>query len=216
MKQRLVIPEILDSLSADDPQAMRARRDLVLINAIMGNYRWLSGKMRDADQETPHHWIETGAGDGPLATAFGSSSEKVTGLDLAPRPPDWPTAWKWARGDLFETLPDALQEARQSGLVANLFLHHFDDAMLASLGAILNDRVSRLFFVEPAREMLFRVLGYGLFPFVNSVTRHDLQVSIGAGFRRGELAPMLGLDYSWQTRETVTPLGAYRFEAWKA
>ena len=87
--------------------------------------------------------------------------------------------------------------------------------MLTSLGIILNDRVSRLLFVEPAREMLFRVLGYGLFPVVNAVTRHDLQVSIGAGFRRGELATMLGLDHSWQTRDTVTPLGAYRFEAWK-
>ena len=215
MKQRLVIPEILDSLAADDPRAMRSRRDLALINSIMGNYRWLSGKMRAADQASPHHWIEMGSGDGPLAGAFGSSSERVTGLDFAPRPPDWPTAWQWARGDLFETLPDALQEAGESGVVANLFLHHFDDTMLTSLGIILNDRVSRLLFVEPAREMLFRVLGYGLFPVVNAVTRHDLQVSIGAGFRRGELATMLGLDHSWQTRDTVTPLGAYRFEAWK-
>jgi hypothetical protein len=216
VKQRLVIPEILDSLATDDPRARRARHDLALINAIMGNYRWLSGKMRAADKATPRHWIEIGSGDGPLAGAFGGSSEKVTGLDLAPRPPDWPTAWKWARGDLFETLPDLLQEAGESGLVANLFLHHFDDELLARLGVILNNRVSRLLFVEPARETLFRVLGYGLFPFVNAVTRHDLQVSIGAGFRRGELAAMLGLDRSWQTCETVTPLGAYRFEAWKA
>jgi len=215
VKQRHVIPEILDSLATDDPRARRSRRDLALINAIMGNYRWLSGKMRAADKETPHHWIETGSGDGPLAGAFSGSPGKVTGLDLAPRPPGWPTAWKWARGDLFETLPDTLREAGPSGLVANLFLHHFDDTMLTSLGIILNDRVSRLLFVEPAREMLFRVLGYGLFPVVNAVTRHDLQVSIGAGFRRGELATMLGLDHSWQTRDTVTPLGAYRFEAWK-
>lgn len=215
MKERLVIPEILDSLAADDPGAKRARRDLGLINAIMGNYRWLSGKMREADAGTPLHWIETGSGDGPLARFHDRFSGTVTGLDFAPRPPDWPARWQWIEGDLFATLPDALPHGGDAGLVANLFLHHFDDAMLGALGKILNERISRLYFVEPARETIFRMLGYGLFPFVNEVTRHDLQVSIGAGFRRGELAATFGLDDSWSVRETVTPLGAYRFEAWK-
>lgn len=215
MKERLVIPEILDSLAADDPGAKRARRDLGLINAIMGNYRWLSGKMREADAVTPLHWIETGSGDGPLARFHDRFSGTVTGLDFAPRPPDWPARWQWIEGDLFATLPDALPHGGDAGLVANLFLHHFDDAMLGVLGKILNERISRLYFVEPARETIFRMLGYGLFPFVNEVTRHDLQVSIGAGFRRGELAATFGLDDSWSIRETVTPLGAYRFEAWK-
>ena len=215
MKHRLVIPEILDSLPENDPRAIRSRRDLALINAVMGNYRWLAGKMRAADRETPHHWIEPGAGDGPLAAAFSPFSLRVTGLDLAPRPKDWPASWEWRQGDLFKTLPPALGEDEPSGLIANLFLHHFKDPSLSSLGEILNTRFSHLIFVEPARKRLFRVLGYGLFPLVNGVTRHDLQVSIGAGFRRGELASSLGLDPTWQIREDVTALGAYRFEAWK-
>lgn len=181
----------------------------------MGNYRWIAGKMREADRETPHHWIEPGAGDGPLAAAFSPVSSRVTGLDLAPRPKDWPASWEWRQGDLFETLPTALREEGPCGLIANLFLHHFEEPSLASLGEILKTRFSRLLFVEPARKRLFRILGYGLFPLVNGVTRHDLQVSIGAGFRRWELESSLGLDRAWQIRETVTALGAYRFEAWK-
>ncbi len=215
MKERKVIPEILDSLAQDDPRAKRSRRDLGLINAIMGNYRWLARKMGGADSSDPHHWIETGSGDGPLAVYRDRFPGTVSGLDFAPRPRDWPANWQWIEGDLYETLPNALPPQGRAGLVANLFLHHFDDAMLGALGKILNERVARLYFVEPARETIFRVLGYGLFPFVNEVTRHDLQVSIGAGFRRGELAPTLGLDDSWSVRETVTLLGAYRFEAWK-
>lgn len=216
MKQRLVLPEILDSLASDDPRANRSRRDLGRINTLMGNYRWIAGKMHSADRATPHHWIESGAGAGSLATALFPFPGLVTGLDLAPRPSHWPASWEWRQGDLFETLPTALSDDRPSGFIANLFLHHFDDTGLATLGEILDDSVSRLLFVEPARETLFRVLGYGLFPFVNDVTWHDLQVSIGAGFRHGELATTLALGPSWSIRETVTPLGAYRFEAWKA
>lgn len=215
VKERKVIPEILDSLAPDDPRAKRSRRDLGLINAIMGNYRWLARKMLDAGAYGNFQWIETGSGDGPLARFHGRFPGTVTGLDFAPRPHNWPETWQWIEGDLFETLPIALTPERRAGLVANLFLHHFDDAMLAALGKILNERISRLYFVEPAREKIFRMLGYGLFPFVNGVTRHDMQVSIGAGFQRGELASTLGLDESWRVRETVTPLGAYRFEAWK-
>lgn len=215
VKERQVLPEILDSLAPDDPRARRSRRDLGFINAIMGNYRWLSGKMRAADTDGSFQWIETGSGDGPLARFHDRFPGTVTGLDFAPRPRDWPETWQWIEGDLFATLPTALTPEGNAGLVANLFLHHFDDAMLAALGKILNERISRLYFVEPARERVFRVLGYALFPFVNEVTRHDMQVSIGAGFQRGELASTLGLDGSWRVRETVTPLGAYRFEAWK-
>jgi hypothetical protein len=39
-----------------------------------------------------------------------------------------------------------------------------------------------------------------LFPFVNEVTRHDMVVSIRAGFKHSELAAMLGLDFSWHEK----------------
>ena len=219
MKYRQVIPEILDSLPAADPRARRARNDLALINAIMGNYAWLASRVVALRGGEGHQWVEIGAGDGPLVTALAPEKQRglhFTGLDFAPRPDHWPDEWDWREGDLFENFAESFDSASPVGLLANLFLHHFESPQLATLGSLINSRVNHILCVEPARYRLFRLLGYGLFPLVNAVTRHDLQVSIGAGFRRGELASALGLDASWQFRETVTLLGAYRFEAWKA
>ena len=102
-----------------------------------------------------------------------------------------------------------------NGLIANLFLHHFEVPALVELGQIIDRRFSRVIVSEPARYSIFRALSYLLFPFINDVTRHDTLVSIGAGFRPGELGVALGLSSSWQCRESVTAFGAYRFEAWK-
>jgi hypothetical protein len=38
---RQVLPEILDHLPADDPEAIGSRRDLRRINFLMGNKRWI-------------------------------------------------------------------------------------------------------------------------------------------------------------------------------
>ena len=105
--------------------------------------------------------------------------------------------------------------ALPNGLIANLFLHHFESPALKRLGQIVQERFARIIVSEPARFPIFHRLSYAFFPFVNEVTRHDMQVSIGAGFRPGELKAALGLGSEWQNRESVTPLGAYRFEAWK-
>ena len=75
--ERVVEPEILDELSGDDPRALRSRRDLRLINFLMGNERWILKQVRSADS-----MVELGAGDGSLTrklTKYGS----VTGLDLS-------------------------------------------------------------------------------------------------------------------------------------
>ena len=179
MKYRQVIPEILDSLPAADPRARRARNDLALINAIMGNYAWLASRVVALRVGEGHQWVEIGAGDGPLVAALPPEKQRglqFTGLDFAPRPGHWPAAWDWREGDLFENFAESFDSANPVGLLANLFLHHFEPPQLATLGSLINSRVNHILCVEPAR----------------------------------------GLDASWQFRETVTLLGAYRFEAWKA
>jgi len=175
---------------------------LRLINALMGNHRWLRSKAGT------NPVVEIGAGDGCLAQKLGG---EVTALDLAPRPEGLPERVDWRQGDLFETLP----EVRAETLVACLILHHFEAEDLARLGEkIEGGSLRRVLAAEPHRSRLALVEGCTLFPFVNRVTRHDMMVSIRAGFRRGELAPALGLDPDrWQVFESVTPLGALRFEA---
>ena len=62
---RVIIPEILDSLNPADPRAIRSRRDLRLIDLFLGNSRWI---VRQLQKQTPlpARIIEIGAGEGTL------------------------------------------------------------------------------------------------------------------------------------------------------
>lgn len=215
---RVVVDEILDSLDPADPDARRSREDLLRINRLMGNYRWLASRMRKAERRGPRTWVELGAGDGPLVRAVGPRSVdrvNVTGIDLQGRPESWPETWPWRQGDLFHVLESDSSLGREAGLAAILFLHHLDGGKLLRLGGFLEGRFNRIVCCEPARYGWCHVGGSALRPFINEVTRHDMHVSIDAGFRPGELAEALGLGRGWRTRDSVTPLGAYRFEAWR-
>ena len=208
MGERVVIPELLDHLPADDPEARRSRRDLRRINVLMGNERWVCRTVSRFSAEANRGIVEIGAGDGilcsKLATLFPQAA--VAAYDLAPVPVDLAARIGWHRGDLF-TMP-----APASGgvLVANLFLHHFEGDALTALGRWL-ENFEVLVFNEPDRAALPHVLGGLLHPWINRVTRHDMHVSIRAGFAAGEIGRLLGLAASrWRTRESSTWRGARR------
>jgi len=206
---RVVIPELLDSLPADDPSAVRSRRDLSRINAMMGNLRWLRRSIATAGLGPDAHVVEVGAGDGALANALAGDGFKVTAIDLSPPPADLQKDVTWIRGDLFEELP------RLSGdvLVGNLFWHHFGDELLADLGAEVG-KFRVVLAAEPMRARFPQVLGVLLVPFINKVTRHDMFVSIRAGFKPGELPALWQLNSGqWQLEEATGVLGACRLAA---
>jgi hypothetical protein len=211
VKERIVIEEILDSLPEDDPRAIRCRRDLRLVNAVMGNYRWIKRQLRK--QPDISSWTEIGAGSGELAREVKATS--IRGVDFLSRPDCWPSQWPWHEGDLFAFFESKTSFQKQEGLLANLFLHHFEEDSLRELGAHLNEHFSCLVISEPARFSIFKFLSLVFFPFVNEVTKHDMVVSIGAGFRQGELPKALGLSRDWKIHETVSLLGAYRMTAWR-
>ncbi|MEM7146412.1 MAG: hypothetical protein AAF591_14855, partial [Verrucomicrobiota bacterium] len=93
--------------------------------------------------------------------------------------------------------------------------HHFEGAALGRLGGLIEaGGYRRVLATEPYRARWALAEGAVVTPFVNRVTRHDMFVSIRAGFRRGELGFTLGMDASkWDVWESVTVFGAYRFEA---
>ena len=69
---------------------------------------------------------------------------------------------------------------------------------------------------EPWRRGHALWLGATLVPFVNAVTRHDMFVSIKAGFDHGELPSLWDLhSEKWRVEEAGTALGAYRLQAWQ-
>ncbi|HEX9782528.1 MAG TPA: hypothetical protein VGA56_07315 [Opitutaceae bacterium] len=213
---RVVQPEKLDQLPGDHSDAMRSRRDLMMINRIMGNWRWLEQQLAARAREGDSI-LELGAGDGAfgcwLLRRMRDSGMKVRlhGLDLARRPEFWPERWPWTQADLltYGGYDDC------DVLIANLTLHHFHAAELAQLGRRLSNRVRLLLASEPARGR-FHVLqarGLGFFG-VNHVTRHDAPVSVVAGFKGDELHSWLGLEESkWIVSVETTFGGAYRLVA---
>jgi len=206
--KRVVIPELLDHLPHDDPDARRSRRDLRRINRLMGNERWVCRMVRRFPEAVGRGIVEIGAGDGALCGKLARlfPQARVAAYDLAPAPADLDSRVEWRRGDIF-----AAPAPEPGGiLVANLFLHHFEKDSLAALGRWF-EMFEVLVFNEPDRARLPHFLGGLMHPWINRVTRYDMHVSIRAGFAAGEIPGLLGLDPGrWQIRETSTWRGARR------
>ena len=141
-------PEILDSLAPDDPAALHNRRDLRIINRLMGNPDWLvrslAAKLRPGERV-----LEIGAGTGELGRKLAAQGVRIDGLDLWPRPADWSADCAWHRADLraFEGYGE------YDVILANLILHQFNDRELAELGCRLRARARVILACEPARRL---------------------------------------------------------------
>jgi len=211
VKDRVIAPEILDHLAWDDPEAVRARRDLRFINGMMGNERWICRAIVSRPQVAARGIVEWGAGDGSLAAKLARllPEAAVSAWDLAPRPSGLDARVAWRQGDILKA------EAVGGGgiLVANLFLHHFEAGALRALGRRCS-AFDMLVVCEPDRCRRAEWLSYVLWPCIGRVTRHDMPVSIRAGFAAGELPALLGLGAEdWRVREWSTWRGARRIVA---
>jgi hypothetical protein len=209
--QRVVEPEILDSLSPDDPAAIASRRDILLYNRLMGNFRWFRKSLGHIPD--PGRLIELGAGDGALGVYLLNHrilclDSAYTAVDLIPPPGNWPATWHWKQTDLL-----CVELAGGTTLLANLILHQFGDEDLHRLGrAIRNSGIRNILINEPVRRPLHLwQISLSRLLRVHAVSLHDAQTSIRAGFRKGELLKLLGLDCNeWTTTECETFMGANR------
>ena len=207
---RVLVTELLDSLSPEDPRAIRSRKDLSWIDLFLGNSRWIVGQL-ERQNPAPARIVEIGAGEGALCRKINASlpSATVTGLDLIGRPGDLPATIQWRSGDFFETLPHCEADV----CVGSLILHHFSDGALRDLGTRLHS-FRCIAFCEPLRSRLPLALSALSSVFMGEVTRHDMPVSIWAGFRPGELPALLGLDSkNWELSESCHWRGSLRLIA---
>jgi hypothetical protein len=209
--QRTLQPELLDSLPPDHPDARHSRRDLRLINRIMGNHRWfartLPSLLRPGEQV-----LEIGSGTGELGVRLAANGVSMNGLDLCPRPADWPATGGWESGDL----RSFAGYGRYPVIIGNLIFHQFSREDLTALGEKLRASARLIVACEPWRTRGHQTLFATLAPVfgANRVTRHDGRVSIGAGFQADELPRALGLDeQNWNYHCQITALGAYRMVA---
>lgn len=209
--QRVLQPELLDSLPHDHPDALHNRRDLRLINGIAGNHRWLARTLARLLQPGEVA-LEIGAGTGELGARFARCGLAVDGLDVCPRPAAWPAERDWHRADLraFDGYP------RYAAVIGNLIFHQFSAVELTELGQKLRLGARVIVACEPERRRVWQILFRTVAPLMraNHVSRHDAHVSIAAGFRGDELARILGLEGAdWDIRWTNTLLGMNRLIA---
>lgn len=209
LSRRKLTPEILDSIAHDDPGAMRSRRDLRRINRFMGSEPWILSNI----PEKPVSITEIGSGDGHLLSRIARMypGVPITAHDLAPRPAYLAESVEWIRGDILRHPP-----SNQGGtLIANLFLHHFTDEELAGLAAFVCT-FDTIVSNEPARAGFPLLMAEFANPLIHPITRHDMRVSIEAGFRRGELPAALGLcEGGYEISESTDWRGSIRMIARK-
>lgn len=211
MKERIVHPEILDHLPPTNPHALRSRQDLRRLNLFLGNSRWIHRIIQREWDKSYARIAEIGAGEGLLCNRLAQAlpNAEIVGLDFMPAPDHLAKGVKWLCGDFFQTLP----EMHADVVIGSLVLHHFSDECLQRLGRIF-ECSQLLVFVEPYRSPLVLALSHLIMPFIDQVTQHDMPTSIRAGFRLGELAPLMGLDFSkWRIFENYHWRGTLRMIA---
>lgn len=211
MMSRTLQPELLDSLPPDHPDAVHNRRDLQVINRVMGNHPWFARTLPPL-LRPGETILELGAGTGELGLRLARRGMAVDGLDLWPRPAEWPRARAWHTHDLRTFAGYGAYPV----VIGNLIFHQFSDEELAVLGAKLRRHARVILACEPARRRLSQTCYKLLGPLIgaNHVSLHDGHVSIAAGFCGDELPRALGLDPAhWQCRCRTTALGAYRMIA---
>ena len=223
---RHVAPEILDHLSADDPRARRSRRDLERINAWLSHPAILTrllGSIRPSAASVC--LTELGGGDGRSMLRV---AERLHGhwpvVDLqivdrqsvvSPQTLAEFTRLGWGvrviQMDVFDWVK--WTEARDI-IVANLFLHHFEDDQLAELLRETSLRTKAWVACEP-RRIRFPLLAGLLVGLIgcNAVTRHDAAVSVGAGFVGQELSALWPQGEGWVLEENRAGLFSHGFVA---
>ena len=222
--KRIVKPETLDTLPPDDPGALRSRRDLRRINAWMGNVGIMAATLKENYSGAPKQITELGAGDGNFLLQVAQASRlrglNATLLDLQKNVPAQTLAefskcgWRAEAvvADVFDW-PQMETEV----VVANLFLHHFEDGELRELFRTIAARAKLFIAVEPHRfhfpfpcAQSLRLIGCG------KITRHDAEASIAAGFVRKEISALWPDKTGWWLAERRAGLFSHLFVARKA
>jgi hypothetical protein len=213
---RSLHPELLDELPLEHPGAIHSRRDLRRLNTLMGHTGILTCSLRKVfPKQAPSRLVEIGAGDGNLLLRVARRlagrwhDVDVTFIDLqdllrTETKTDFAELnWRvrCVKGDVFQWLNETAGE-KTDVILANLVLHHFSDAQLATLFAAAAQKAQALIAVEPRRSgwPLFCARYLSLIG-CDPVTCHDAPVSVRAGFIGRELSALWPKSEQWELHE---------------
>ena len=225
---RRVEPEMLDSLPANDPRAVRSRKDLRRVNRIMGTCGLIGSALDPIVRGPPSlRVVELGAGDGTLMLRIAHQHARrwpkvrLGLLDMQPvvladtlmgfHHAGWDARVMGV--DVFEWLaePDADDAPI---VVANLCVHHFDGERLRALLTGIASKARAFVCCEPRRNR-FAYAGAAMMWAIgcNGVTVNDGMLSVRAGFNREELSAMWPDREAWSLREDRVGPFVHRFVA---
>jgi Methyltransferase domain len=207
--KRIVQPEILDTLPPDDSRALRSRRDLRRVNSWMGNAGIMANALKENYHGKPDRITELGAGEGDfllqVARKLNWQNTSATLLDRQKNVSAETLAafselgWR-AEAVIADVFDWPQMEAEI--VIANLFIHHFEDAKLKELFCTIALRAKLFIAVEPHRfhfpfpcAQMLRFIGCG------KITLHDAGASIAAGFVRKEISALWPDKKNWQLTE---------------
>ena len=222
--RRLIEPEFLDALPPADPRALHSRGDLQRVNAWMGNHSIMARTLlNNFNRHAPKQITELGAGDGNFLRRVAQTisprwpNVNVTLLDrqkiATAQTLDAFARLGWRAEIVVADVFDWPQIGNPAEVViANLFLHHFEDAPLAGLLHLISRRAKLFIALEPRRacwplfcSRLLWTMG------CNDVTRHDAAVSVRAGFAGKELSALWPHGKNWRLTERRAGLFGHLF-----
>ena len=230
IRDRLVQEEILDHLPGDDPEAVVSRSDLRLLNRIMRHANPMARLIRsEINGRDEISVVDIGCGDGTFSEQWVTRihedrvRKSLIFIDrihcLSSRVGETLQSAGWRYEVKIGNAESLLLEMEPSPdriVIANLFLHHFEEDDLRSLLESVSSRASAFICIEPRRSRfslgssrLIGALG------CNRVTRHDAVVSVRAGFRGREISLLWPESKDWMTIEKPVGLFSHLFYARK-
>jgi hypothetical protein len=213
--QRRVNPELLDQLPVDDPRATASRYDLRRINSVMMQPRIVARALARHCKTSPRTMVDLGSGDGTFMLKVARRLSPrwrdvtVTLLDrenmVSRETHDRFTDLRWRAeplaADVFEFL-ELLPSVDIDAVIANLFLHHFENWQLKRLLKQAARQASLFVACEPRRGRMPLLLSAMTWAIgANEVTRHDAVASVRAGFRGQELSALWPEPDRWRLHE---------------
>ncbi len=224
--ERVIEPEWLDGLPANDRRAKGSRRDLKRLNRWMGHARIVARFLGSAaGRSRPVRLVELGAGDGHFLLQVakrlggpwrGTEATLVDRQNVVTEETKHgfcELGWRvnLRQEDVFDWCHNA--EMNCDVVIANLFLHHFDSNQLRDLLAAVRERSAQFVAVEPRRSVL-SLLFSNLVGLIgcNAITRHDAPVSVRAGFSADDLSLLwCGGNGDWEVSEQTAGAFSHLF-----
>jgi hypothetical protein len=228
--RRVVEPEILDQLPPDDPRALRARRDLRRVNALMLQDFIIARTLLKYSATPPRVLVDLGSGDGTFMLRVARRlaahwrDVEVILVDQSDAVADETraefAALRWKVNVKVANVFEFLEQPQQSDvdvLTSNMFLHHFPEADLVRLLAKAA-QVAPLFVVGELRRTRFvREAGRNMWLIGGGdVICYDGRVSARAAFIGKELSALWPQNSVWQIHEGAVGPWTHLFVAQRA